>query len=90
MNLDLDENARPHPYVPAPGDVVLDAATHKVGRVMDRMCQLVQLRPLNGGLEWDASPLDLTPAPSPAPHSAVALQAAVAQVNALSRRIGGT
>ncbi|MEU9603219.1 hypothetical protein [Streptomyces sp. NPDC048057] len=89
MNLDLDENAHSPSYVPALGDVVLDAATHKVGRVMDRMCQLVQLRPLDGGLEWDASPHDLTPASPPAPRT-TALSAAIAQVNAVSRRNGGT
>ncbi|MFH8614199.1 hypothetical protein ACH4E8_03860 [Streptomyces sp. NPDC017979] len=90
MNLDLDENVHPHPYVPTPGDVVLDAATHKVGRVMDQLCQLVQLRPLGGGLEWDASPHDLTPVPATEPRTADALRAAVAQVNAASRRNGGT
>ncbi|MFI1827094.1 hypothetical protein ACH41E_11710 [Streptomyces sp. NPDC020412] len=37
---------------------------------MDQMCWLVQLRPLNGGREWDASPDDLTPVSRTAPPNA--------------------
>lgn len=55
---------------PRTGDVVFDAATQKVGRVMDQMCRLVQLRPLEGGREWDASPDDLTPAALTPPPTA--------------------
>ncbi|MFI6287167.1 hypothetical protein ACIBCM_20875 [Streptomyces sp. NPDC051018] len=77
----LEENAREHPYEPVPGDVVRDAATRRVGRVMDRMGLRVQLRPLNGGREWDAMPQDLSPA-----SQSDAMSAAVAEANAQSWR----
>ncbi|MFF0447011.1 hypothetical protein ACFYT4_11445 [Streptomyces sp. NPDC004609] len=76
-----EESAREHPYEPEPGDVVRDAATRKVGRVMDRVGARVQLRPLNGGREWDALPGDLRPA-----AQSDAMSEAVADANALSRR----
>ncbi|WP_240796577.1 hypothetical protein [Streptomyces sp. RFCAC02] len=36
------------------GGVVRDSATARVGRVMDLINGFVYLRPLSGGLEWDA------------------------------------
>ncbi|MFI6289385.1 hypothetical protein ACIBCM_32350 [Streptomyces sp. NPDC051018] len=79
--MSTEETAREHPYEPEPGEVVHDAATRKVGRVMDRMGSRVQLRPLNGGREWDALPSDLRPA-----AQSDAMSEAVAEANALSRR----
>ncbi|MFF0446956.1 hypothetical protein ACFYT4_11155 [Streptomyces sp. NPDC004609] len=79
--MSFEESAREHPYEPEPGDVVRDAATRKVGRVMDRMGLRVQLRPLNGGREWDALPEDLSPA-----AQSDAMSAAVAEANAQSRQ----
>ncbi|MFE0425333.1 hypothetical protein [Streptomyces sp. NPDC058953] len=76
-----DRDAAPTAYIPAVDDVVLDSATHKVGRVMDRMSRLVQLRPLGGGLEWDAAAADLTPV-----EPADLLRRAVSEANAASRR----
>ncbi|MFI6288436.1 hypothetical protein ACIBCM_27440 [Streptomyces sp. NPDC051018] len=49
-------------YSPALGDVVKDIGLGKVGRVMDRVGTNYQLRPLNGGREWDAPARDLRPA----------------------------
>ncbi|WP_231650118.1 hypothetical protein, partial [Streptomyces clavuligerus] len=46
---------------PEVGQVVRDAATSAVGRVMGHVGGRVQLRPLRGGREWDALPEDLTP-----------------------------
>ncbi|MEU5161578.1 hypothetical protein AB0G74_18490 [Streptomyces sp. NPDC020875] len=76
-----DGDAAPVAYIPAVGDVVLDSATHKVGRVMDRVSRLVQLRPVGGGQEWDAAVADLTPV-KPMDR----IRKAVAEANEASRR----
>ncbi|MGW1977453.1 hypothetical protein [Streptomyces sp. NPDC001889] len=68
------------PYEPTAGDVVRDAAGKRIGRVMGRVGGRIQLRPLNGGREWDALPEDLTPA-----VQSDAMSAAVAEANAQSR-----
>ncbi|MGV9312224.1 hypothetical protein ACWDR0_08500 [Streptomyces sp. NPDC003691] len=41
-------------WEPRIGVAVRDTATRRIGRVMDRVGGLYQLRPLKGGLEWDA------------------------------------
>ncbi|MFC4514198.1 hypothetical protein [Streptomyces ehimensis] len=41
------------------GDLVLDTATGRVGEVMDNRWNRYQLRPLGGGREWHANPLNL-------------------------------
>jgi hypothetical protein len=41
-------------YTPQIGELVHDEATHKVGRVADRIGPYWQLRPPGGGREWDA------------------------------------
>ncbi|QFR98032.1 hypothetical protein GBW32_26220 [Streptomyces tsukubensis] len=67
--------------VPAVGDAVRDTVRDRVGRVMGHIGPYVQLRPLAGGREWDASPdrlHTLTPAEL--------LSALVAEANARSRR----
>ncbi|MEU6271761.1 hypothetical protein ABZ871_04955 [Streptomyces populi] len=74
---DPDRATTPHPV----GAIVHDTARDRVGRVMDHVGPYVQLRPLAGGLEWDADPgllRPLTPAES--------LSARVAEANARSRR----
>ncbi|GHJ19489.1 hypothetical protein TPA0909_11030 [Streptomyces albus] len=48
--------AREHPQEWQPGEVVKDARTGRVGVVMDRLGSLYQVRPLNGGREWDVHP----------------------------------
>ncbi|MEO3978451.1 hypothetical protein [Streptomyces sp. CAU 1734] len=63
------------------GEVVTDTAGKRVGRVMGHVGGRVQLRPLHGGVEWDALPQNLRRL-----TSSDALSAAVAEVNAHSRR----
>jgi hypothetical protein len=66
-------------YTPQVDDLVWDEATRKVGRVMGRVGPYWQLRPVGGGLEWDAyGPLRLATA-------AERLSAGVALANARSR-----
>ncbi|MEO3974107.1 hypothetical protein [Streptomyces sp. CAU 1734] len=62
------------------GAVVRDAAGNRIGRVMGDVGGRIQLRPLNGGREWDALPEDLSPA-----AQSDALSTAVAEVNSLSK-----
>lgn len=68
-------------YVPAEGDTVLDAKTRKVGRVMGHVGPRYQLRPLNGGKEWEAEPDQVSPA-----AQSDSLSGAVAEQNARSRQ----
>ncbi|MET9295021.1 hypothetical protein [Streptomyces sp. NPDC003077] len=44
------------------GSLAFDTARHRVGHVMDRLGTRIQLRPLGGGVEWDAQPEDVRPA----------------------------
>ncbi|GGZ45533.1 hypothetical protein GCM10010387_45050 [Streptomyces inusitatus] len=67
----------PVPDRPEVGSVMRDAASRRVGRVMGLVGGRVQLRPLNGGCEWDAVPGDLSPA-----IQSDAMSAAVAEANA--------
>uniref|UniRef100_A0AAU2VHP9 Uncharacterized protein n=1 Tax=Streptomyces sp. NBC_00003 TaxID=2903608 RepID=A0AAU2VHP9_9ACTN len=53
----------------------------RVGHVMDRWNGRLQLRPLDGGREWDVAPETVRPAPR-----AEVLSAAVALANQRSRR----
>ncbi|WP_329304492.1 hypothetical protein OG410_30770 [Streptomyces sp. NBC_00659] len=67
--------------VPAVGATVHDTARDRVGRVMGHSGPYVRLRPLAGGVEWDADPdrlRHLTPAEL--------LSALVAEANARSRQ----
>ncbi|MGD3106682.1 MULTISPECIES: hypothetical protein [unclassified Streptomyces] len=63
-------------YVPAKGEIVRDILRDRVGRVMDREGDCFQLRPLGGGVEWDADPKGLAPVPV-----SVALSGDVAHLN---------
>ncbi|MCM2430150.1 hypothetical protein [Streptomyces sp. RKAG337] len=47
---------------PEIGALVMDKAADRLGYVMDRLNSLVQLRPPNGGTEWEADPRDIVPA----------------------------
>ncbi|MFF2846913.1 hypothetical protein ACFVT5_11325 [Streptomyces sp. NPDC058001] len=58
-----------------------DVSNGRTGRVMDRVGGCYQLRPLNGGVEWDAAPSNLRPAPL-----SDALSEAVAEANTRSRK----
>lgn len=64
---------------PSVGTTVKDSKTGDIGRVMGHVGGYVQLRPLNGGKEWDAETANLEYA-----HQSDALSGAVAEVNARS------
>lgn len=65
---------------PALGTLTLDTRSGRVGRVMDFEGPHVQLRPPQGGIEWDAQLEDLRPL-NPRDN----LSARVAELNAHSR-----
>ncbi|MFJ9426331.1 hypothetical protein [Streptomyces sp. NPDC101249] len=67
-------------YQPHVGETAEDTATRRVGKVMGFEGPYVQLRPIQGGKEWDADPARLRPVPV-----AEALSPAVATANARSR-----
>lgn len=69
-----------HPENWEPGETAKDIRTGRVGRVMGRVGPRYQLRPLNGGKEWEAAPDHLSPA-----IQSDALSDAVAEVNARTR-----
>jgi hypothetical protein len=60
--------------------IVEDTATQKIGRIMAFVGGYVQLRPIGGGLEWDANLKDLRTL-----TAKEALSAGVAIANARSR-----
>ena len=64
---------------PEEGTLALDAKTGRIGQVMGHVGPYVQLRPPQGGTEWDARPEDVRPAGD---HER--LRARVAEVNAKS------
>ncbi|WP_338677707.1 hypothetical protein V1460_35530 [Streptomyces sp. SCSIO 30461] len=45
---------------PGIGDVAEDADTGRVGLVMGQLGGRVQMRPIHGGVEWDAMPEKVT------------------------------
>lgn len=47
---------------PAIGEIVQDTRRNRTGCVMGHEGPYVQVRPVAGGREWDASPKDLRPA----------------------------
>lgn len=65
--------------VPEIGTLALDARTGRIGQVMGHEGPYVQLRPPQGGIEWDVRPEDVRPADA---HEC--LRARVAEVNANS------
>jgi hypothetical protein len=68
-------------YVPAVGETARDSSTGRVGRVMGHEGPRYQLRPLNGGVEWEAAPEHLVRVPL-----SEALRPAVAEANSRTRR----
>ncbi|KUF13064.1 hypothetical protein [Streptomyces silvensis] len=48
--------------IPQLHETAFDSKAARVGEVMGFEGPYVQLRPLRGGLEWDAKPEDLSPA----------------------------
>jgi len=67
-------------YTPQLGDTVEDTRRKRVGKVMGFEGPYVQLRPIGGGIEWDAGPDELRPL-----TLTEALSAGVAAANARSR-----
>ncbi|MFG2140289.1 hypothetical protein [Streptomyces sp. NPDC048650] len=74
------ETAHEHPQHWEPGETAKDTRTGRVGRVMGHVGPRYQLRPLNGGKEWEADPDHLSPA-----AQSDALSAAVGEANARTR-----
>lgn len=74
------EAAREHPYEPEQGHVVKDSVG-RVGRVMGHEGPYYQLRPLQGGREWEAAACTLRLA-----TRAEVLSATVDAVNEQERR----
>ncbi|MFI0962501.1 hypothetical protein ACH4S8_14030 [Streptomyces sp. NPDC021080] len=67
--------------VPEVGEVVVDSARDRVGRVMGHEGPYLQLRPLGGGVEWDAEPRHVRTL-----DRAEVLRALVSEANTRSRR----
>ncbi|MEU1530344.1 hypothetical protein [Streptomyces fagopyri] len=67
--------------VPGVGDAVHDTARDRVGRVMGHEGPYLQVRPLSGGVEWDADPDHLRPL-----SQDELLSALVAEANTRSRQ----
>ncbi|WP_449477522.1 hypothetical protein [Streptomyces abikoensis] len=65
---------------PIPLGYAVDTRTNRLGQVMDLRADRVQLRPPQGGVEWDCPPEHARPA-----SEAEALRARVARLNAVSR-----
>ncbi|GAA0487453.1 hypothetical protein ABZ951_05465 [Streptomyces sp. NPDC046215] len=65
---------------PPPVSYVVDTRTGRLGQVMDRHAGYLQLRPPQGGVEWDCPPEHTRPA-----SEAETLRARVARLNAESR-----
>ncbi|MFJ2391509.1 hypothetical protein ACIOTI_02005 [Streptomyces sp. NPDC087843] len=74
----MTENA-----VPGVGVAVHDTVRDRVGRVMGHEGPYLQVRPLGGGVEWDAEPGHLRPL-----SQDELLSALVAEANARSRGSG--
>ncbi|MFE2556706.1 hypothetical protein ACFXGT_11815 [Streptomyces sp. NPDC059352] len=74
------ESAREHPRDWEAGETALDVSTGRVGRVMGHVGTRYQLRPLNGGREWEADPESLEAA-----YQSDALSAAVVTANTSQR-----
>ncbi|GHJ36004.1 hypothetical protein [Streptomyces sp. TS71-3] len=72
----------PTDAAPIPGGTpVRDTARNRIGVVMDHQGPYFQLRPLDGGREWDAAPEDVRPV-----GPGEVLRARVADANQRSRR----
>ncbi|MDX6351983.1 MAG: hypothetical protein QOF84_6773 [Streptomyces sp.] len=67
--------------VPPVGTLAMDTRRNEIGEVRGHVGPYVQLRPVDGGCEWDARPENIRPL-----SAAETLSAKVAQAN---RRSGG-
>ena len=68
------------------GSLAHDKRLDLVGVVMDLLFGSVYLRPVGGGLEWEAMPQDLEPL-APVADPAAELSARVAEANRRSRSV---
>ncbi|MFD8949010.1 hypothetical protein ACFV0B_09175 [Streptomyces xanthophaeus] len=68
-------------WVPYIGDVVKVESTGKLGRLMGRDWGMCQVRPVEGGIEWDVEPGDVV-----RPTDEERVSAGVRQANAISSR----
>ncbi|MET9390768.1 MULTISPECIES: hypothetical protein [Streptomyces] len=76
-----DDRAGTPSEVPAVGEAVRDTTRDRVGRVMGHEGPYLQVRPLDGGREWDADPRHVRTL-----SQDELLSALVAEVNARSRQ----
>lgn len=74
------DGERPAAYEPRLGDTVEDTERNKCGKVAGCVGPYIQLRPIGGGIEWDARPERLQPVPA-----GTALSEGVSVANARSR-----
>lgn len=58
-----DKRDDPPPEALAVGELVHDAQRDRIGVYMGQVGCYMQLRPVGGGLEWDARPADVHPIP---------------------------
>ncbi|MFJ7043852.1 hypothetical protein ACIQVC_10690 [Streptomyces sp. NPDC101112] len=65
---------------PGVGELAKDQKTGRIGLVMGKIGGRVQMRPMNGGIEWDAMPDDVV-----APKAREELSARLAMKNNNSR-----
>ena len=70
----------PAAYEPRLGDTVEDTEASRIGKVAGFVGPYIQLRPIGGGLEWDARPERLRPV-----TAGTALSEGVSLANARSR-----
>jgi hypothetical protein len=77
MLLCMASNQKPRPGI---GELAKDSAKGRIGVVMDEVGGRVQIRPLDGGREWDALPDDVEP-----PSAQEELSARLAVRNSNSR-----
>ncbi|WP_127357424.1 hypothetical protein [Actinacidiphila soli] len=70
-------------FVPPVGTLAVDTRRDEVGEVRGHVGPYVQLRPVDGGCEWDARPEDLRPL-----SAAETLSRRVAEANPRSHRRG--
>lgn len=66
-------------WVPHVGDLVKVESTGKLGRLMGRDWGLLQVRPVEGGVEWDVAPDDVVK-----PTDEERVSAGVRRANAIS------
>jgi hypothetical protein len=81
----VNATAKPNGPRPRVGTLMRDTKRDRVGVVMGELAGLIYLRPVGGGIEWDACASDLERADGHAQAEARAqLRARLAEMNAAS------